>query len=350
MRCAWSAPANIALVKYWGKTQGQIPMNPSLSLTLNKARTFVQAELLCDQNNVNEPYELHFQGQKAGEKFQQKFQQAWKSWELLWPIKWPGKVILATHNNFPHSAGIASSASSYAAMAAALWDLQRRLRIGNENLSTDWELADYQMASELARLGSGSASRSLQGPLVSWGVVNGRAHSSHRFAHCLEGEVPTENLQWKDAVLIIDAGEKSVSSAKGHDLMNGHIYREARIKQAQNNWFETLSALTQADWEKFSVLVEEEAMSLHSLMMTSRPSFVLAHPKTWVAIEEVKSFRKINRLPITFTLDAGPNLHILYPSNVAIQVERWIHDLTREMRLTTHFDEVGKGIRVEALQ
>lgn len=347
MKSAWSAPANIALVKYWGKTQGQIPMNPSLSLTLNKARTFVQAELV-EEDNKNGPFELHFQGQRASEKFQQKFLQAWLSWDSLWPTKWPGKVLLSTHNNFPHSAGIASSAASYAAMAAALWDLQRRLKHGDVNSSADWVLADYQMASELARLGSGSAARSIQGPLVSWGEVEGRINSSNRFAHCLKDEVAAENLQWKDAVLLIDAGEKSVSSAKGHALMEGHIYRDARIKQAQNNWFATLNALKQGDWQKFAEVVEEEAMSLHALMMTSRPSFVLTHPKTWLAIEEVKSFRKVHQLPLTFTLDAGPNLHILYPATVAIQVERWIHDLTREMRLTTHFDEVGDGIRVEA--
>ena len=105
-----------------------------------------------------------------------------------------------------------------------------------------------------------------------------------------------------------------MSSSAGHQLMTNHPYRDARLKQANNNTQRLIKALQDDNFNEFSEICEEEALSLHALMMSSRPGYTLLEPSTLVAIERIKAFRQETGLPITFTLDAGPNLHVLYPA------------------------------------
>ncbi|HSV75642.1 MAG TPA: hypothetical protein VLH37_01295, partial [Bacteroidales bacterium] len=115
-----------------------------------------------------------------------------------------------------------------------------------------------------------------------------------------------------DAILIADDSEKSVSSSQGHALMQNHPYRETRIAQAEKNINNLLHALKTGDESLFVEIVENEALSLHGLMMTSNPGFVLMKPATLAMIEKIRNFRKGTGINICFTLDAGPNIHLVY--------------------------------------
>jgi diphosphomevalonate decarboxylase len=187
--------------------------------------------------------------------------------------------------------------------------------------------AFYQRASHFARLASGSACRSVYGGLVAWGKTAALAHSSNEYGVALpEAEIHPTFRKYKDAVLIVSRTEKEVSSRAGHALMDGHPYAAARYSDAENNLAELLAAISSGDVASFIRLVEHEALSLHALMMVSNPSVVLFKPNTWEIINRLRTFRLLTGCNVCFTLDAGPNVHILYPEEVSQQVETFIKE------------------------
>ena len=127
--------------------------------------------------------------------------------------------------------------------------------------------------------------------------------------------------------------------------MKTNPFAKTRYAQAEKNLKEIITALKKGDLEKFGAITEEEAMTLHALMMSSSPSFILMAPSTLSMIEKIRRFREESKLPVYFTLDAGPNIHLLYPKNIAKKVDRFIYDELEqhcESGKMIH-DNVGKG-------
>ncbi|MEI7662432.1 MAG: hypothetical protein WCK34_09550 [Bacteroidota bacterium] len=129
-----------------------------------------------------------------------------------------------------------------------------------------------------------------------------------------------------DAILIVSSAKKEVSSSLGHRSMARHPYLDGRILQANENLQEALSALAGNDFEKLGYVAECEAMSLHALLMSAKPWIVLMQPATLGIIRHVVEARK-NGMPIFFTLDAGANVHILYPRDCSAEVENYIESV-----------------------
>jgi len=314
----WNAPSNIALVKYWGKKSGtQIPANPSVSITLDAAHTSVKMKAKPRGVETESSWiQLIFEG-KEMPSFIPKIEKFFEYVEEYLPGIRDFQFFLETSNTFPHSAGIASSASSMAAMACALVDFEQWY-LGK---SYDENKAKLR-ASFFARLGSGSACRSLFAQAASWGQEKDRG--SDHFASQVEVHPSLVGLY--DTILIVDAGEKKVSSRAGHGLMNEHPFAEARFKQAIQNWNYALQWLAEGQWDYLGAVIEEEALALHAMMMTSRPGYLLMCPQTVKAIEMLREYRYDKGTPIYFTLDAGPNLHILYPPSVRSEAYAFIVD------------------------
>jgi diphosphomevalonate decarboxylase len=170
-----------------------------------------------------------------------------------------------------------------------------------------------QKASFLARLGSGSAARSIQGPMMSWGETTAIQGSSQEFATCIDQEIHPVFRNYQDTILIIDKGQKKVSSTLGHQLMENHPYATSRFEQAHLHMGSLMAILTNGEVEDFMQLVELEALTLHALMMASNPYFVLMQPNTLAVLNKIWAFREATKLPLCFTLDAGANIHLLYP-------------------------------------
>ena len=338
---SWSAPSNIALVKYWGKTGLQNPLNPNLSFTLEKARTWV--ELKWEPGRFEgKNFDFVFGELPASEKFRSTLIRAFSLWTEVEKLTFPGIPKLRTRNNFPHSAGIASSASSFAALACAFWETQVELQ------HRQWGVEDTIKASRLARLGSGSACRSLYGRLVSWGAFPAfSSKGSDDFATAIDSNIPSENLKWRDAVVLVDQQPKKVSSTAGHELMDHHIFKQSRELQARDNFKTIYQCLVEGNWPRFIERVEEEALTLHALMMTSRPSVILAQPLSWELIQDIRDFRQSTGATVCFTLDAGPNIHVLYHESCSTVVEGWLQRLASQKKLSIHWDEVGMGPRNE---
>jgi diphosphomevalonate decarboxylase len=131
-------------------------------------------------------------------------------------------------------------------------------------------------------------------------------------------------LQYQDTILLVDKGEKQVSSTVGHDLMHNHPYAERRFTQAHENLDQLSTVLENGNLDEFIAIVESEALTLHSMMMTSMPYFILMKPNTLEIINAIWKFRKETAIPVCFTLDAGANVHVLYPKHVSDTVLEFI--------------------------
>ena len=301
-----SCPSNIALIKYWGKYETQIPANPSISYTLNLCKTNTELEFVA-----NEAFSVQtFLAGKEEVKFAEKIEKYFKNIEQYLPWILKGKYIIKTENTFPHSSGIASSASGFGAIAKCLMALDETFvgKVNDDN--------SLRKASFLARLGSGSACRSLYDGMVVWGETKEVADSSDLFAV----RYPTDDIDpifknFNDWVLLIHEGEKSVSSTVGHGLMNTNPYAERRFQEAHENFAILKTILKNGDMTGFIELVEHEALTLHAMMMMSQPAFILMKTGTLAVINKIWEFRKETNLPLFFTLDAGANVHLLFPSS-----------------------------------
>lgn len=335
LKTAWTCPSNIAIVKYWGKKGVQIPCNSSISLTLKNSFTKVEAELR--EKTTNEDVELtyYFEGE-VNEKFGSRVSKFLASNLNNFSFLEKYALIIHSSNSFPHSAGIASSASAFGAISLALLELDYLLT--EKSIDSDF----YQQASHLARLGSGSASRSMYAGFAMWGANKKITHASNEFAVALINIHP--NFQhMKDAILIVEDEPKKVSSSIGHGLMNNHPYAENRFVQANQRTSELVDVLENGDIEQFIHLCESEALTLHAMMMTSNDYYLLVKPGTITAIEKIMNFRNENNIPVCFTLDAGPNVHVLYPKAYETQVEEFIQTELQSTYKKVLFDEVGFG-------
>ncbi len=335
----WESPSNIALVKYWGKSEPQIPKNASISFTLNNCKTittltFTKKEKVTKDFKV----EVIFEGEKK-DAFKPKIIQFFERIEEYVPFITDYNFVLETKNTFPHSSGIASSASGLSALALCIMSLEKEI---NPNISAEYF---NRKASFLARLGSGSASRSVEGEIVVWGAHEILPHSSNLYGVKFPFTIHTNFNQYQDTILLVDRGEKQVSSTVGHQLMHEHPFANQRFSQAQENIAKLTEILQNGDIDAFVNLVESEALTLHAMMMTSNPYFILMKPNTLTIIEKIWAYRKEHDSNVCFTLDAGANVHVLYPEKEKEKIQLFIENELADYCQNRHyiFDFVGKG-------
>lgn len=339
-KVSWESPSNIALVKYWGKKKDQIPENPSISYTLNKCKTITELTYKPNEDVGSFSFEVFLDGEKKDD-FKPKIQTFFERVEQYVPFLKQFHFIIETKNTFPHSSGIASSASGMSALALCLMSIEK-------DLSAEHEITDdffNKKASFLARLGSGSACRSIEGDLIVWGQTESITDSNDLYGVKYPYEVHNNFKQYQDTILLVDKGEKQVSSTVGHNLMHGHPFAKNRFNQAHENIAKLKTILEQGDIEAFISLIESEALTLHAMMMTSMPYFILMKPHTLEIINKIWSFRKSTGLPIGFTLDAGANVHVLYPKKDANKILEFIqNELVAYCKNGEYIcDEIGFG-------
>ena len=338
----WKTPSNIALVKYWGKTEPQIPKNASISFTLTNSHSITTIDFTPKSktgNNNEIQFDLFFEGKKK-EDFKPKITKFFQRIKEYCPYLLVYDMVIHSENSFPHSSGIASSASGMSAIAMCLMSLEKSL--------SAVELTDdfiRKKASFLARLGSGSASRSIEGPLVVWGQHPNINGSSDLYGVPFPYEVHEVFKNYHDAILLVDKGEKQVSSSVGHDLMHNHPFASQRFDQANENLATISEILQNGEIDSFINLVESEALSLHAMMLTSNPYFILMKPNTLEIINSIWRYRSNTGSKVCFTLDAGANVHVLYPANESKNILQFIDNELSKFCQKNHYicDIVGLG-------
>jgi len=337
----WEAPSNIALIKYWGKYGSQYPQNPSLSFTLSKCVTQTSISYRPIKNKQKEfSFDFSFKG-KPTPGFHPKIEIFLNRIKPYVPFVKNHHLSIQSNNSFPHSSGIASSASGMSALALGIMSIEKKAK---PIISDTYFL---NKASFLARLGSGSAARSIEGPLVSWGVSNAFEGSSDLYGTAISSPIHSVFKDYQDTILLIDKGQKKVSSTLGHNLMNGHPYSSSRFEQARNNMSMLKKILTEGDLKNFISLVESEALTLHALMMASQPYFILMHPNTLEVLNKVWAYRQEVNSSLCFTLDAGANVHLLYPKSERDTVLKFINEELAVFCQNGQFieDQIGNGAK-----
>lgn len=346
----WSSPSNIALIKYWGKKKDQIPENPSISFTLERCKTITTLSFLKKENHNDFSFEVFLDGERKPD-FEPKIQAFFERIEVYLPFLKTYHFKIETTNTFPHSSGIASSASGMSALALCLVELEKNMVIMNFNLQEIEDLdKDFftKKASFLARLGSGSACRSIEGDLVVWGKHSDIDGSSDLFGITYPYEVHQNFKNYNDTILLVDKGEKQVSSTVGHNLMHGHPFAQERFKLAHKNLSTLINILKVGDLDNFIKIVESEALTLHAMMMSSMPYFILMKPNTLEIINKIWLFREKTDSKVCFTLDAGANVHVLYPENECEQVSEFIKNELVAYCQNGHYisDRIGFGAKL----
>lgn len=334
LKVSWECPSNIALVKYWGKKEEQLPLNPSLSFSLKKAHTRTTVTI-----KPREMKRLNFRFEGEESSFAHRVDQYLDklSIDLSWINDY--SFYFESENTFPHSAGIASSASAFGSFGLCMADINHKItgkKADNEQFLHE--------ASRLARLGSGSACRSVYPGFAWWGKSSAYKGSTDCFALHVN-KIHDIYSDMCDAVLIISSDRKKISSSAGHALMNDHLYREIRIRQANSNAIELYQLLKAPDHQRFFEIIENEALTLHALMMSSMPSFILLKEESLKIMDKIRMYREDTGIQIGFTMDAGPNIHLLYFREDQRKVHQFIEselkDLLEEGKWLD--DRIGEG-------
>jgi diphosphomevalonate decarboxylase len=285
---AQSSP-NIAFIKYWGNRDSalRLPVNGSISMNLDGlfTRTTVsfQPSLALDELVIN--------GHEVTGKGLERVSGILDIVRQSAGIALRAEVV--SENNFPTGAGIASSAAAFAALALA----------ATRAAGLEWP---ESAISRLARLGSGSASRSIPSGFVEWKMGTGDEDS---FAVSI---APPEHWDLADCVAIVAAGHKSTGSTEGHALAATSPLQAARVADAGRRLEICRRAILERDFATFANIIELDSDMMHAVMMTSQPQLFYWKPATLAVMETVRSWRR-DGLQAAYTIDAGPNVHVICP-------------------------------------
>lgn len=297
------ANSNIAFIKYWGNRDAalRLPVNGSLSMNLDGlfTRTSVsfQPSLALDELVIN--------GREVTGKGLERVSGILDIVRQRAGMSLRAEVV--SENNFPTGAGIASSASAFAALALA----------ATKAVGLDWP---ESAISRLARLGSGSASRSIPSGFVEWQMGTGDEDS---FAVSI---APPEHWALADCVAIVSAGHKATGSTEGHALAPTSPLQAARVADAPRRLEICRQSILERDFETFANIIELDSDMMHAVMMTSQPQLFYWKPATLAVMEAVRSWRQ-DGLQAAYTIDAGPNVHVICPQSEMDAVKSLLREI-----------------------
>jgi diphosphomevalonate decarboxylase len=298
MKASAVAHPNIALIKYWGDRNAalHLPANGSISMNLAGLETRTRVEF----DPARTADEFVWQGENRTGPAAQRVYSHLDLIRRLAGVRWKARV--ESVNNFPAGAGIASSASAFAALTLAA------------AAALGLKLTDRQL-SALARRGSGSACRSVPAGFTEWRMGTGDGDS---YAVPI---APPDHWALVDWIAIVAAGEKKTPSVEGHKLARTSPLQAARVADAPRRLALCRKALRTRDFAKLADILEEDARLMHAVMLTSRPALIYLAPETLGLMRAIPAWRA-DGLPAAFTIDAGPNVHCLCPVEAAPEVER----------------------------
>jgi diphosphomevalonate decarboxylase len=305
------ACANIAFIKYWGNVDNKlrIPTTGSISMNLAGLETRTTVEFSPD-----------FKGDKLVLNGEDLIGEGLaRVSHLLDKVRKKAKINDYAHvmseNNFPTGSGIASSASAFAALSLA----------ASKAAGLSLKMDDL---SRLARTSSGSASRSIPGGFVEW--IPGDNHETS-LSHTI---APPDHWALADCVAIISQAHKETGSTDGHAIAHTSPLQTARIADASRRLNICRQAILDRDFSTFAEIVELDSNMMHAVIMTSTPNLMYLEPTTLTVIEAVKGWRK-NGLEVCYTIDAGPNIHVICPQDISSEVAKRLGKIPRVTKVLT---------------
>lgn len=310
MKSTAIAPSNIAFIKYWGRKDEalKLPANGSISMNLSGLTTTTTVEFSPEFNEdditINGTKETASNAAGAEGTFE-KIVKYLDRVRTLAGISEKAKVVSV--NSFPRGTGLSSSASGFAALTVAA------------TKAAGLELSEKEL-SILARQGSGSACRSIPDGFVEWldGDTSETSYATSIY--------PPEYWDIVDVACILTDEVKDVSTTEGQKSAGTSPFYKLRLQNMKNKIANIKKAMVEKDFKTFGELVEAEALELHSIMLTSKPSLIYLNPATITVMKAVKKWRS-EGLPVYFTLNTGQNIHILCEKKDAEQTCRQIREL-----------------------
>lgn len=317
------AHTNIALIKYWGKADEAliIPMNNSLSVTLD--RFYTETRVTFDETLTED--QLILNGESVNAKESAKIQ---RYMEMIRKEAGISEHALIESENFvPTAAGLASSASAYAALAGAC---NEALQLG---------LSDKDL-SRLARRGSGSASRSIYGGFAEW--EKGHDDESS-FAHRVEADGWENELAM--VFVVINNKSKKVSSRSGMSLTRDTSrFYQYWLDNVEPDLKETKEAIAQKDFKRMGEVIEANGLRMHATNLGAQPPFTYLVPESYNAMRIVHECREAG-LPCYFTMDAGPNVKVLIEKkNQQAIVNKFLQEFDQSQIITSDITQSGVEI------
>lgn len=292
------ASPNIAFIKYWGNTDEnlRLPVNGSISMNMSGLATITK--VIFDSSMEED--ELSINGKIVSGQGLARASTVLDAIREFARV--PYKAIVSSENNFPSGAGIASSASAFAALAFA----------GVKALAVD---VSVERISRFARLGSGSASRSVPDGYVEW-FMGKDDDSSYATSIAQAG-----HWELSDCVVILSEGHKKTGSTEGHKLAPSSPFQVTRVLDAPRRIALCREAVLNRDFEQLGRIIQQDSDMMHAVMMTSDPALFYWLPET-LRIMNVTRTLQAEGLPVAYTIDAGPNVHLICESKDADEVAK----------------------------
>ena len=320
MKATATASANIAFVKYWGDSDPalHLPANPSISMNLDGLNTVTTVAFL-DRLGADE---LVVNDARTEPTALQRVSAHLDRIRALAGVGTRARVV--SRSNFPTGAGLASSAAAFAALTLAATDALG-LALSASALSA------------LARLGSGSACRSIPAGFVEWATGEGHATS---FALSI---APPAHWSLCDCIAIVSTAHKVVGSTEGHARAPSSPLHHARVQGAAGRVAGCRAAVLSRDLPALGQAMEADAVMMHAIAMTSCPPIFYWTPATLRVMRAVVAWRD-EGLPVYYTIDAGPNVHCLTEQRHAAEVARRLKALPGVQQVRTAGP--GEGARL----
>ncbi len=315
------AHSNIAFIKYWGNKNDELRLaaNSSISMNLKDLYTTTQVEW---SDNISDDV-LSINRKQADESARKRVSSHLQLIRDRFNVS--KFATVNSINNFPMGTGIASSASSFAALTLA----------GVEALG---ESMSEKELSALARRGSGSASRSIPAGIVEW-----HAGDTDETSYA---DTFTQSSHWDlvDVIAIISKHHKRTGSSAGHTTAGTSVLQSVRVESAAKRLEDVKDAIVKKDFELFADVVEEDSNLMHAVMMTSRPPLFYWEATSLEIMKTIRDERINNRLQVCYTLDAGPNVHCICIREHAEQVISLLQDISSHIEIRT--SSAGEGAHI----
>ncbi|MCY3866778.1 MAG: diphosphomevalonate decarboxylase [Chloroflexi bacterium] len=304
------AHSNIAFVKYWGNRDHRLRLPANSSISMNLADLHTTTTVAWERSLRQDT--LRINGALAADSALERVRNHLDMLRERFKTRRYARVC--SMNNFPMGTGIASSASAFAALTMAA-GAALGLNLSERELSI------------LARMGSGSAARSIPSGYVEW-----HAGHSHETSFA---ETFASSDHWKliDVIAIVSRAHKRTGSSAGHETADSSVLQQARIGSAADRMGAVKSAIMRRDFEQFASVVEEDSNLMHAVMMTSDPPLLYWEPLSFAIMKEVRHWRTVEHLQVCFTLDAGPNVHCICASTDADAVVARLQALSSELEI-----------------
>jgi diphosphomevalonate decarboxylase len=298
------AHPNIAFIKYWGNRDNMLRLPSTGSISMNLDGLFTRTTVTFSDSLGAD--NLRIGNRAVTGPGLERVSVFLNLVRQMAGMNLPAEVV--SENNFPSGAGIASSASAFAALALAA------------TRAAGLVLSEAEL-SRLARRGSGSASRSVPGGFVEWlaGVTDEDSYAL--------SIAPPEHWDLVDCVAIVSSGHKHTGSTEGHALAPTSPLQAARVMDAPRRLEICRRAILGKDFKAFAAIVELDSDMMHAVMMTSTPGLFYWQPASLVVMAAVREWRK-SGIPACYTVDAGPNVHVICPREQAWGVERRLRKLS----------------------